>query len=306
VDGSGSAYIAGITASGFPVKSNALQKYFGGGKQDGFVAKLNASGTSLLGSTYVGGSGNDAIYGLALDQYRQVYVTGYTNSPNFPLQASLQSNDNSTGQIFVTTLMSTLSSIAYYSTLFGTHLNFPSIDYPVRIAVDKALNVYLAGEPLAIVGSFPTTPGAVHIPAATNLKSIFVSKFVIMDDLALGISASSGSVLQGNNLTYTIAVTSKGPDFAYNLRVDDPVPAGTTFVSYGAGGGTCTAPEVGGTGNLHCVLPQLRKGDTYAVTLTVNVTAVSGATLSNTATTVSNMQDFVQDNNKGTLTTKVN
>jgi hypothetical protein len=54
------------------------------------------------------------------------------------------------------------------------------------------------------------------------------------------------------------------------------------------------------------VLPQLRKGDTYAVTLTVNVTAVSGATLSNTATTVSNMQDFVQDNNKGTLTTKVN
>ncbi len=70
-----------------------------------------------------------------------------------------------------------------------------------------------------------------------------------MDDIALGVSASAGTVAHGGNLTYTIAVTSKGPDFGYNVRISDPLPAGTTFVSYDAGGGTCTAPAVGGTGH---------------------------------------------------------
>ena len=78
-----------------------------------------------------------------------------------------------------------------------------------------------------------------------------------MDDLALGLSGSSASAAHGGNFTYTIAVTSKGPDFGYNVRIDDPLPAGTTLVSYNAGGGTCTAPAVGTTGTLHCSLPQL-------------------------------------------------
>ena len=65
------------------------------------------------------------------------------------------------------------------------------------------------------------------------------------------------------------------------------------------------APPVGTTGTLYCSLQKLEKGATYTVTLTVKVNAAAGTTLSNTATTVSNMQDFVQSNNKGTLTTKV-
>jgi hypothetical protein len=60
------------------------------------------------------------------------------------------------------------------------------------------------------------------------------------------------------------------------------------------------------TSSLQCVLPQLNKGQSYTVRLTVHVNAVAGTTLSNTATTVSSMQDFVPANNKGTLTTKVN
>ena len=91
VDSSGNAYVAGSTGPGFPVTSNALQKTYGGGQGDGYVTKLNASGTALLSSTYIGGSGMDLVKGLAIDQYRQVYVTGYTSSPNFPLKASVQS-----------------------------------------------------------------------------------------------------------------------------------------------------------------------------------------------------------------------
>jgi uncharacterized repeat protein (TIGR01451 family) len=147
------------------------------------------------------------------------------------------------------------------------------------------------------------TPGAY---TAGNAWSVFVSKLVIMDDLALAVSASSTPVAHGSNLTYTIAVASKGPDFAVNVRISDTLPAGTTLVGYDAVGGTCTAPPVGSTGTLNCVLPQLNKGATWNVKLTVNVAASSGTTLSNTAATISNMQDFVISNNSATITTRVN
>jgi uncharacterized repeat protein (TIGR01451 family) len=126
-----------------------------------------------------------------------------------------------------------------------------------------------------------------------------------MDDLSLGLSASAGTVASEGYLTYSIAVTSKGPDFGTNVRVQDSLPAGTTFVRDTAGGGTCTAPAVGATGILSCSLPQLNKGSTWIVTLTVKVKAAAGSTLSNTATAASSMQDFVPRNNTGTLITKV-
>ena len=84
LDTSGNAYVAGTARAGFPVTQGAFQKTFGGGPgdypTDGFVAKLNRLGTGLLYSTYLGGSGNEYVYSLALDQYRQVYVTGETDS----------------------------------------------------------------------------------------------------------------------------------------------------------------------------------------------------------------------------------
>jgi uncharacterized repeat protein (TIGR01451 family) len=293
VDSSGNAYVAGDTLSGFPVTTNAFQKKIGG-ILDGFITKLNPSGSALIYSTYLGGSDNDEISGLALDKYRTVYVTGTTASSNFPLKASLQTYENDT-QAFVTTLSSSGSSIAYYSTLIGEASS-------MHIALDKALNVYVVGSTSA--GSISATPGALNKPGQSI--DAFISKLVIADDLALGVSGSPSSVKHGTNLTYTIAVTSKGPDFGVNLHIDDTLPTGTTFVSDSAGGGTCTAPAVGATGSLHCVLPQLNKGQTYTVKLTAHVNAVAGTTLSNTATTTSGMQDLIPANNKGTLTTKVN
>ena len=298
VDSSGSVFVAGSTGSGLPVTTGAFQKNYGGGNRDGFVTKLNSSGSAIVYSTYLGGSQLDVITGLALDQNRTVYVSGITVSPNFPLKAPVQAYAaGRIAQKFVTTLSSTLSSIAYYSTYLGAS----GTDKPVGIGLDKALNVYLAGT--TENGDVPHTPGALYKPG--KVGDAFVSKLIIADDLALGISGSSGSTTHGGNFTYTIAVTSKGPDFGVNVHIDDTLPAGTTFVSDSAGGGTCTAPAVGATGTLHCTLPQLNKGQTYTVKLTVKVNSASGTTLSNTATTASSMQDFVTSNNKGTVTTKV-
>jgi uncharacterized repeat protein (TIGR01451 family) len=302
VDGSGNAIIAGSTGPGFPAYKSGFQNTFGGGGSDCFVAKLNSSGSGLIWSTYLGGSGDDFITGLALDQFRQVYILGYTNSPNFPLKASLQVYKG--GEMgFITTLSGSLGSIAYYSTYFGNRPYFVN-----AIAVDKTLNVYLAGSTEG--GAIKPTSGALSTGTAVNpggSEDIFVSKLVIMDDLTLGISASpSLSVKHGSNLTYTLSATSKGPDFGYNVRIDDPLPAGTTFVSSASNGGTCTTPAPGATGTLHCTLPRLDKGDTFTVALTVKVNAVAGSTLSNTATAASNMQDFIPSNNKATYTSKVN
>jgi len=223
LDSSGNAYVAGNTGYGFPTSSNALQKSFRGGSQDGFVAKLNSSGTALIWSTYLGGWGEDAITSIALDQYRNVYVGGETNSPNFPLKASLQLSVGSTKyQKFATTLSGSLGSIVYYSTLLG------SGEYSARsviVAVDKALNLYFASSTDRDI--WPS-PGALARYSSQWTVNLLASKLVIMDDMEMTISASpSLSVTHGSNLTYTLAVTSKGPDFGYNVRIDDPLRAGT-------------------------------------------------------------------------------
>src|SRR5207244_2467228 len=90
VDGVGSAYITGHTAStNFPTL-NPLQASNGGGSADVFVAKLNASGSALVYSTYLGGSGLDDGFGIAVDGAGSAYVTGHTASTNFPTLNPLQ------------------------------------------------------------------------------------------------------------------------------------------------------------------------------------------------------------------------
>jgi uncharacterized repeat protein (TIGR01451 family) len=303
LDSGGNAYVGGAAGPGLPVWSTGFQRTYGGGNADGMVIKLNATGTNLIWSTYLGGSGDDYIQGLALDQHRQVYVSGFTSSPDFPLKSPIQFYNGTSSdpyQYFVATLSPSLSSIPYYSTYFGAGTYNTQGDLRAKIAVDPALNVYLAGEDH---NNVQPTAGAYTYGSS---RDIFISKLVIMDDLSLALTASPSPVVHGNDLTYTIAVTSKGPDFGVNVRVSDTLPSGTAFVSYDAGGGTCTAPAVGSAGTLNCRLAQLNKGSTWDVKLTVKVIANSGTTLSNTAATISNMQDFVISNNSARITTQVN
>lgn len=306
VDSSAEAYVVGAAGKGLVVRSSGLQRTFGGGNSDAFVLKLNSSGSDLVWSTYLGGTGDDAAYGLALDSHRNAYVAGWSCSPNFPQKNSIQNFVGTSShpcQFFVTTLNGSLSSIPYYSTYFGLATGS---NVAISIAVDSQLNAYITG--FDANANIPTTPGALKAGSPGNPgggDDIFAAKLVIEDDLTLALSASPSPVGHGGTLTYTIAVTSKGPDFATNLRVTDVLPAGTTFVSDNAGGGSCTGPAVGQTGTLQCTLGQLNKGDTYTVKLTVHVNAAAGSTIQDTASTVSNTQDFVKSNNTGTVTTKV-
>src|SRR5207245_1770584 len=95
VDSFGDAYITGSTGSpSFPTTPGALQTAFAGGSSDAFVSKLNPTGTALVFSTYLGGSGDDYAPpyggGIGLDASGNVYVTGWTTSTNFPTANPVQ------------------------------------------------------------------------------------------------------------------------------------------------------------------------------------------------------------------------
>lgn len=309
----GDAYVGGFAGAGFPTWSSAFQRTCRG-DENAIIVKLNASGTNLIWSTYLGGSGDDQIWNLALDQYDQVYVTGYTTSPDFPLKDPIQQHVKpydpydpvlSTigyypGQSFVATLSGSLSSIVYYSTYFGTSNGNAGEGFGPWIAVDPALNVYLAETD---TDNIQPTPGAYSVGASslgTSFKAS-IAKLSIMDDLALTMTATSTSVVPGQALVYSISVTSKGPDFGVKVRITDALPAGTNLVSIDCGGGAFS----GTSETPSCTLPELDKGATFTVAFAVIVNAPVGTTLSNTATTASNMQDFVTANNSATITTKV-
>jgi hypothetical protein len=89
VDSAGSAYVAGTTASkDFPVTVGGFQITNKSRLVTAFLTKLDLTGAALVYSTYLGGSGGglgDSVSGIALDDARSVYVTGYTTSPDFPV-----------------------------------------------------------------------------------------------------------------------------------------------------------------------------------------------------------------------------
>lgn len=92
VDSAGSAYVTGFTESPDFATVDPLQKTFGGGKFDAFVLKMNPGGTALTYSTYLGGSGTEGGYGIAVDGSGNAYVTGYTESPDFPIRRPLRNS----------------------------------------------------------------------------------------------------------------------------------------------------------------------------------------------------------------------
>jgi uncharacterized repeat protein (TIGR01451 family) len=302
LDSDNNAYVAGATGNGLKVSITAFQKDFNGGGFDGFVSKVNPTGSAVIWSTYLGGSGDDVITSMALDANRTVYLTGYTCSPNFPQRASIQKWIQLSGQscqLFVSTLNGSLSDIAYYSTYFGGAAN-NGYDY---LAIDPKLNVYLAGFDF---GNIHPTKGALSSPANESNMDVFAAKLDIVDDIAFTQKPSATHVYTGDYLTYQLTATSLGPDFGSNILLVDSVPGGTVFVSADAGGGTCKTPVPGQLGALNCTLPRLDKGGSWTVLFKVKVTATLPGSVYNGAGAGSSTQDFNLNNNTSATNVPMN
>ncbi len=136
----GDAYIAGSTTStNFPTTAGAVQTK-AGGEEDAFVAELNASGSALVYSTYLGGKGNDQARAIAVDAGGEAFVTGTTTSTNFPTANAQQSKNAGESDTFVTRLNTAGSGL-----LYSTYLGGAGEDAADAIAVDAASDAYVSG-----------------------------------------------------------------------------------------------------------------------------------------------------------------
>jgi uncharacterized protein (TIGR03437 family) len=142
VDSTGAVYVTGeCESTNFPTTAGALQRTFGGSTFDGFVVKLNGSGSALLYSTYLGGNGNDFGKAIAVDAGGNAYVTGNTFSTNFPTRTPFQANFG--GRVFdaFITKLNPLGSALVYSSYLGGG----SMEEGLGIAIDPAGNAYVTG-----------------------------------------------------------------------------------------------------------------------------------------------------------------
>jgi uncharacterized repeat protein (TIGR01451 family) len=140
VDASGSAYVTGATTStDFPTRDNTTER---GGGVDAFVTKLNATGTDVIYSLYLGGTDEDRAFGVALDGTGGAYVAGHTSSADFPTSAdTFQRELCGRGDAFVTQL-----DAADGHLLWSTYFGGRDLEYAFGLAADGSRGVYLAGE----------------------------------------------------------------------------------------------------------------------------------------------------------------
>jgi CSLREA domain-containing protein len=203
VDATGNAYLMGDTSStDFPVQG-AFQAAFGGGLTDAFVAKLSPTGSALVYSTYLGGSGAEFGSGVALDAAGNAYVTGETDSTNFPVQNPFQPASGGSSDAFVTKLNAAGSALTYSTYLGGT-----GTDSGNDIAVDAAGNAYVTG--VTFSTNFPLQ--AAFQPAfGGGTNDAFVTK----------INAA------GSALTYSTYLGGSDRDFGEGIALD---AAGNAYV----------------------------------------------------------------------------
>ena len=177
VDFTGAVYVTGDTYSiDFPVTNNAFQRLNAGansGSSNVFVTKLVPSGSALTYSTYLGGSSSDIGWAIAVDSSGAAYVTGDTQSENFPIVNAIQSSlggPNATNA-FVTKFNPSGSALTY-----STYLGGSSGDVGWGIAVDAGGAAYVTGD--AYSRDFPVTDNAFQISNPDNVgnSSGFVAK----------------------------------------------------------------------------------------------------------------------------------
>ncbi|MGC1647342.1 MAG: SBBP repeat-containing protein [Candidatus Sulfotelmatobacter sp.] len=266
VDSAGDAYVTGLTQSSghFPLKS-PLQATFGGGTQDVFVTELNPTGSALVYSTFLGGSLSDAGTAIALDGSNNAYVTGQTNSTNFPLKNATQGSPGGLYDAFVTEINASGAALLFSTYLGGTQnentnssgANLASIG---AIAVDSAgANVYVAGNTAST--NFPATPGSKQTANGGGTDA-FVAKYSLTStgpDFTIAGSPLP-TTTQGGTSTSTITITAVN-NYSGTVNFTCSVAAGTG----GSPLPTCSVPNATVT------------GATGTSTLSVTTTGTAGA-----------------------------
>jgi hypothetical protein len=227
VDAEGSAYVTGRTENfDFPTTAGAFDTSLNG-LIDVFVTKLNASGSALLYSTFLGGGRRDESRAIAVDAGGRAYVTGSTESSTFPttpgaFDTSWNQSSGPISDVFVTKLDSSGGSLAYSSYLGGSWS-----DSAFGIAVDGTGGVYVTGS--TVSADFPTTAGAFD-STWNDGSDVFVTK-IVPSGAELDYSTYLGGTFGGGGAAASglgIAVDAAGSAYVTGstASIDFPTTAG--------------------------------------------------------------------------------
>ena len=255
IDGLGNAYIIGPTDStDFPTLA-AFQPAFGGGARDAFVSKLNPSGSALIYSTYLGGTDEDRGLGIAADANGNAYVTGATESTDFPTLAAFQPTFGGGPPDAFVAKLDPLGSALVYSTYLGGSRT----DAGSAVALDAVGNTYVTG----ITGSFdfptvnPLQPRDSFDAFVAKIASVVIASVTPPSGLVgtritiTGAGFSAGNVevffngLPGadvvvvNDTTILVTVPNLLPG---PVEITVTTTEGKTTLPGGPGGFTVTAP----------------------------------------------------------------
>ena len=282
VDSSGNAYVSGITSSAdYPVTPGAFQTVSqnsnGGG---GFVTKLNATGSALVFSTFVGDSN---VSGIALTPAGNMWLTGGTVSLNFPVtpdafQGFLHAGANSS-EAFIAELNSTGSAL-----LYSTYLGGNDTDYGTDLKLDSAGNVYITGTTRS--SDFPITPNAFDRVFKGRQDifwgDAFITKLALngtppppppLPKLAT-VSSAAIEVVGGNSVALTVTLTSgaQGTGAVVSLSDNNPtifnLPASMTIAA-GAQTGSVTASTAAVPANTPVTVTASYNNSSLGTTITV-------------------------------------
>lgn len=258
LDESGDVFITGDTVSSldFPVTAGAYQTTFGGGTcgaapcSDAFIAELDPAGSSLLYSTFLGGSNNDSGSAIALDSAGRVFVTGSTFSDNFPSFDALQTSfgggvcgSNPCSDAFITVLNPADSTL-----LYSTFLGGNQTDFGQAIALDATSNAFVTGSTAS--PTFPATVGVVQVARGGNTPTgdAFLVKIGPADSAAVALSpqklAFADQATGFTTAAQTVTLTNSGSLALSISSIEahgDFGVAGTTTCgpTVAAGGETC-------------------------------------------------------------------
>jgi hypothetical protein len=296
IDSSGNVYVAGYTSdTDFPVTTGAFQTvnhadtnttYSEESNQNGFVTKLNSTGTKLVYSTYLGGTtgpwGGDQIYRLALDSSNDVYVAGSAMSADFPVTVNAYQSKNKgathccdytayTSDGFLTELNPAGTALIYSSYLGGSGTQNPvgpggSGDTAYGLALGKNGNVYVVG--FTTSPNFPVTKGAFETKYDTQQNTGFVANFNLgtaptTGDTVTTLTPSANSVVPGTSVTFTaVAAPVSGTGIPTGNIVFSVDEATVATVTLSGGKATYTTSSL--VAGEHYVLASYAGNTTYA------------------------------------------
>ncbi len=256
LDSSNNAYVTGTTVSdNFPTTPGAYRTSHTFLDNDVFVTKLNATGSQLVYSTYLGGSSIDNGFGIAVDSAGSAYAYGRTRSVDFPatpgsFQTTIGGRTGSAFDAFITKLNPAGSGLVYSSFLGGGDNDL--LFSPAAITVDAAGNAYVVGSTVGL--DFPVTADAYQSSKFGTLDAAFVAKiseaassFSIIGRLTTGTNAPiAGAFVDASNATGTFRSTRTDSQGFYAL------------VSLPAGDYTVTPNKFDSTGRHYLYTPTSR------------------------------------------------